>query len=588
MGSFIRFFTLSLLFILINSQQIYVNPSSGNDTENCGTIESPCQTIQHAIYLAGNNTVIVLESATYQISVPLETNDKNNLTFSTNGKVDINAQNGFLNSSNSFVNIYNVSVYTNQFYLIALNNSRIYTTQVTLNGTGFSQDAIFADSSNIFFDNINFNANLVLEGSLIRAINTTVGIIGLYTSVIKQTKSVPLIEVKDGAFILTKLFSGDITLSNSPLLRLENTHSINFFNANYNYISNASSLFDFRNISINFSQFSALDVSCSVSLFNLNQVFDVIKLDSFKVQSVDAPLFQPNVSQTNNNLHAYLFNTKFGGPNFSPDLPFISLDSSSTFNLTIQLSTFDYFKQGVFFVTPSSNTKATQSDKKSQTSYINSYSSNFNNNSAQKGAVLYIVSSNEQNIQFLSTNSFYNSNTATQDGGVAYIIDSSFNVNFTAQYDNYDLNVASRNGGAFYFENLLNATLLKGQIANSSSSNGAAVYSSGSSLTSYQTCFTNNSASNNGGAAYLFNTNAVVTTIASNNRAINFGGNFFVSGNSSSLTLTDSPVTESSALNGAVVYCASGSSVILDSVTSYSLSSNRGSFLFAVKNFFFF
>ena len=265
-------FVVVLFFFLINSQQIYVNPNNGNDNSTCGSLESPCKSIPYSIGISSNNSVIILEAATYQLESALQVISKNNLTIESSGMVIINAENGFLHVSNSDINLKELTINSQSYLITATNNSLVKMTSITIENTQFSQTMINLQSSTMSINELFINNDISINGSFINSCNSVLTFMKITGKNVKLLSDGPFIYAKDGLFAFDDLELFSLDLNNQPFLKLDNIKDTLLSFSTVQNIVNASSVFEFDNSTISLEQFQMADVSCAQSVISTKNV----------------------------------------------------------------------------------------------------------------------------------------------------------------------------------------------------------------------------------------------------------------------------------------------------------------------------
>ena len=199
-----------------NMNELYVSPD-GSDEDGIGNNDSPFQTINHAVNIAGNNSKIILKEGTYSGSSNTKININKYLTIETLGDVTLNGE-----SKNYFFNI-------NKDSSLILNNIKF------INGhtDSYSQLGVFKNQGKLLVNNSSFNnMNSIMstfynEGELI-----------IDNTIISNSKS------QNIAKSIANL--GDCTISNSKL------------NDAIKSDSDLPNIYNFKNINIIESQISHL------------------------------------------------------------------------------------------------------------------------------------------------------------------------------------------------------------------------------------------------------------------------------------------------------------------------------------------
>ena len=122
-----------------------------------------------------------------------------------------------------------------------------------------------------------------------------------------------------------------------------------------------------------------------------------------------------------NNASLRIIGSRISAMNFSPRVPLMSFDSSSLVNITISNCEFDHFSNGVLSLSPSDkNNKKSLSVDQPQSFFLIE-SSKFDKNMANNGASIYIESSPNRKIEFISNQNKFSNNLANQNGGSWFI-----------------------------------------------------------------------------------------------------------------------------------------------------------------------
>lgn len=199
-----------------NINELYVSPN-GSDEEGIGNIDSPFQTINHAVNIAGNDTKIILKQGTYSGFSNTKININKYLTIETLGDVTLNGEG------------------KNYFFNISKDSSLILNNIKFINGytDSYSQLGVLKNQGKLLINNSSFNGMNSLmstfynEGELI--IDNTIA---------SNSKS------ENVAKSITNL--GDCTISNSK------------FNDAIKSDSDLPNIYNFKNINMIKSQISHL------------------------------------------------------------------------------------------------------------------------------------------------------------------------------------------------------------------------------------------------------------------------------------------------------------------------------------------
>ena len=349
------FFVLSLFIIFINSQQIYVNPNIGIDNSTCGSFTAPCKTIQYSIDISNSNySQIYLQSATYHLQNALQVESKKSLQIYSNGTVSIEAENGFINSSNSGINFHNVTVFTNSSFLFKSKNN-LFTNlcDFTLLNREFSEDAIHLDSSTFTIYRMNIVNNLSLSGSFLKSINSISGLFNVTGKNVTMLSSFPFADGTGGSLWYRGLYFETMRLNNLPLMRSENA-STSYIESSIKNIENASSIYQQSNSPIRINNVVFGDLKCKQpAMINATKVNDLIDISYLQIKSLNVPLLPLNFA-ANHNVSMKIYKCNITAKDFSVNSPLLSFDSSHFLNISIDLSQFSNFKSGVLKFTPNS------------------------------------------------------------------------------------------------------------------------------------------------------------------------------------------------------------------------------------------
>ena len=205
---------------------------------------------------------------------------------------------------------------------------------------------------------------------------------------------------------------------------------------------------------------------------------------------------------------------------------------------------------------------------------------NFSNNNANSGGVLYLLPevSNSISSELTMSNSIFIKNRAKVTGGVLWtrystvtshnvqlinnsasegggVIYSSENSNINISNCNITLNSVDRNGygGVAYLQQDTNITVFNTSFSRNRAEHGGVMWAQRSIIETINVTFIDNSANSDGGVFYTDQSNAIISqSNISNNRADKSGGTVYTDGGSTQII--NSAFSQNSAEHGGVVW----------------------------------
>eukprot|EP01091_Cochliopodium_minus_P010154 TRINITY_DN2643_c1_g2_i1.p1 TRINITY_DN2643_c1_g2~~TRINITY_DN2643_c1_g2_i1.p1 ORF type:complete len:789 (-),score=151.56 TRINITY_DN2643_c1_g2_i1:35-2374(-) len=553
---------------------------NGNDTATCGSQQEPCATIQYAIDLFETSNIII--NSNFTLNQPLQADNKIitlNSTLGLNPTID--ARNGLILSSNSTIYFKDLRINANSF-LISANQTDIYLNNINIGGSTFDRD-LFSISSeySLEMENVNFLDDLQIDGSFFNGKNCSLMMSTITAKNIFIIGAFPFINLNNGLLSIYKFKTQNIVLSQSPLIRVNNTgfQTINnyaqFSSYNITNIQNSSCLMELvdANLVVDGVSFESIQSNNALFSFQSKSRTQIQIFNSVFNHLTSVPFESDLFSKSNTNL--YLMNTVFSSSGLPNDQSLFEFDNAYPVNITFNTVTASELNGPVLSITNISNSKPSK-EFLSSFHYIKLTICRFQKNQAKQGAALYIDTEIVP-ITLVSQYNNYLNNKASLNGGAIYFTSSNNLTSFTSFQDTINNNEAGLNGGALYVENSPPITLGYARFDNNYAKNGGAFYSHNCNVITNVTNFFDNSASVSGGIGYISNSD---NSYIGNSNFINStagvsGGHMYLSG--SFLSIHRSTFKQGFAQNGATIYSGKNSEVLLyNSFASYYYATKGG------------